>query len=83
MTRPHLNGIGVSSTDLRIDPMLRDNGGSAHPHTWTHALLSGSSAIDLIPPDVCMSIKVESDQRGVKRPQGKGCDSGAYEYVPA
>ncbi len=74
--------LGVSSTDLGIDRMLRDNGGSAKPHTWTHALLLGSPAIDLIPPDVCMSFKVFNDQRGVRRPQGKGCDSGAYEYAP-
>ena len=72
--------LGVSSTDLGIDRMLRDNGGLAKPHTWTHALLLGSLAIDLIPPDVCMSFKVFNDQRGVRRPQGKGCDSGAYEY---
>ena len=74
--------VGVSSTDLKIDPMLRDNGGSAKPHTRTHALLPGSPAIDAIPPDVCMSFKVFNDQRGVRRPQGKGCDSGAYEYAP-
>ena len=75
--------LGVSSTDLKIDPKLRDNGGSAKPHTWTHALLPGSPAIDLIPPEVCMMFKVFNDQRGVKRPQGKGCDSGAYEYLPS
>ncbi len=71
--------FGVSSTALLIDPRLRDNGGP----TKTHALLPGSPAIDLIPPDVCMMFGVESDQRGVKRPQGKSCDSGAYEYVPS
>ncbi len=75
--------LGVSLTALGIDPLLRDNGGSARPHTWTHRLLPGSPALDLIPPDVCMMFKVESDQRGVKRPQGKGCDSGAYEYIPS
>ncbi len=75
--------LGVSSPALRIDPVLRDNGGSAQPHTWTHALLPGSPAIDLIPPEACMMFKVFNDQRGVKRLQGKGCDSGAYEYVPS
>ncbi len=74
--------LGVPLTALGIDPTLRDNGGSAQPHTWTHALLPGSPAIDLIPTDVCMMFKVFNDQRGVKRPQGKGCDSGAYEYAP-
>ncbi len=71
--------LGVSLTNLGIDPKLRDNGGSAKPHTWTHALLPGSPAIDLIPPEACMMLKVQSDQRGVKRLQEKGCDSGAYE----
>ena len=75
--------LGVSLTKLGIDPVLRDNGGSVRPHTWTHALLPGSPALDLVPPDVCMMFKVYNDQRGVKRPQGKGCDSGAYEYVPS
>jgi hypothetical protein len=74
--------VGASSTALGIDPLLRDNGGSAKPHTWTHALLPGSPAIDLIPPDVCMMFKVFNDQRGVRRPLGKGCDGGAYEYSP-
>jgi hypothetical protein len=74
--------LGVSLTALGIDPMLHDNGGSAKPHTWTHALIPGSPALDLIPPDVCMMFEVSKDQRGVKRPQGKGCDSGAYEYAP-
>jgi hypothetical protein len=71
--------LGVSLTNLRIDPKLRDNGGSAKPHTWTHALLPGSPAIDLVPPEACMMFKVQSDQRGVKRLPGKGCDSGAYQ----
>jgi serine/threonine protein kinase len=71
--------VGVSSSALKIDPLLRDNGGLTKPHTWTHALLPGSPAIDLIPSTVCVSFKVPNDQRGVKRPHGKGCDSGAYE----
>jgi predicted outer membrane repeat protein len=75
--------LGMPSSDLKIDPLLRDNGGSARPHTWTHALLPESPAIDLTPPEACRMFKVFDDQRGVKRPQGKGCDSGAYEYVPS
>jgi hypothetical protein len=75
--------LGVPLTDLKIDPVLRDNGGSVRPHTWTHALLPRSPAIDLIPTDICMMFKIFNDQRGVRRPQGKGCDSGAYEYVPS
>ena len=33
--------LGVSFTDLKVDLALQDNGGSARPHTWTHALLLG------------------------------------------
>lgn len=42
----------------------------------THALLPGSPAVDAIPADECA---VARDQRGVSRPQGTGCDIGAYE----
>ena len=48
-------------------------------NTETHALLGGSPAIDAIPP---LSCAVTTDQRGVARPYGDGCDIGAYEYEP-
>lgn len=52
---------------------LGDNGG----FSMTHALLPQSPAIDAgvgcPPPD--------TDQRGVARPQGPACDSGAYEVA--
>lgn len=58
------------------EPMLgalADNGGFSK----THALLPHSPAIDAgvgcPPPD--------TDQRGVPRPQGPACDSGAYEVA--
>ena len=51
---------------------LLDNGGP----TFTHALLEGSPAIDAIPSSSCLLM---SDQRGVTRPLGYGCDIGAYE----
>jgi hypothetical protein len=60
-----------------IDPMLgplADNGGP----TLTNALLPGSPAIDTGAPHACLPV----DQRGVLRPQGAGCDIGAYEYGP-
>jgi hypothetical protein len=63
---------------------LQNNGGT----TQTHALLPGSPAIDQILPNntdqLCgSSASNPTDQRGVKRPQGAGCDLGAYEYVPS
>ncbi len=54
--------------------VLADNGGP----TLTHALLAGSPAIDSANAAVCPA----TDQRGVIRPQGAGCDVGAYELVP-
>jgi len=44
---------------------------------YLHPLKPGSPAIDSanISPSVCPSV----DQRGMARPQGNGCDKGAYE----
>jgi len=58
-----------------VDPLLGQlarNGGK----TETQALSDGSPAIDHIPPENC---KMNIDQRGVPRPQGVGCDIGAFE----
>ncbi len=61
---------------VNVDPLLgllRDNGGP----TLTHALLSGSPAIDTGDDASCPA----TDQRGVARPQGAQCDIGAFEFV--
>jgi hypothetical protein len=82
--------LGVSSTDLKIDPVLRDNVGSTKTLTRTHALLPGSPAIDAIPLQDCQvkdilnsQFRMYTDQRGMKRPDENesACDIGAYEYV--
>jgi uncharacterized repeat protein (TIGR01451 family) len=70
----------LSSTDPLLDPAgLKDNGGA----TQTVALEPGSPAIDAIPSGVngC-GTTIMTDQRGVGRPQGAGCDIGAFEFVP-
>jgi predicted outer membrane repeat protein len=65
-----------NGADAKLGP-LANNGGP----TKTHALLSGSPAIDFGNPDGCPA----TDQRGVTRPQdGDGnppasCDIGAFE----
>lgn len=48
--------------------------------TPTHALLPGSPALDIIPRGVngC-GTEFITDQRGVTRAQGSGCDAGAFE----
>jgi CSLREA domain-containing protein len=62
----------LNNTDPLLGP-LANNGG----FTQTHALQVGSPAINAVvnscPPP-------STDQRGVTRPQGTGCDSGAYEF---
>lgn len=55
---------------------LAANGGA----TQTHALLPGSPARDVGLALVCAAAPVNGvDQRGISRPQGAGCDLGAYE----
>jgi CSLREA domain-containing protein len=73
-----LDQCNFSATDDKpsTDPMLAalaDNGGP----TETQALPASSPAIDagLDCP--------ATDQRGIARPQGGGCDIGAFELVPA
>ncbi len=65
----------LQNTDPLLGP-LADNGGP----TQTHALLSGSPAIDAGSPDCPPPA---TDQRGVTRPQGGGCDIGSYETETA
>ncbi len=67
-----LNGPGDQPG---VDPLLgewQDNGGP----TKTYALLPGSPAIDAVAEGACT---LATDQRGVLRPQGIRCDSGAFE----
>jgi CSLREA domain-containing protein len=47
--------------------------------TRTHALLTGSLAIDAGTCTDIEGVTVTTDQRGVFRPQGLACDIGAYE----
>ena len=54
--------------------LLQDNGGQ----TFTHALLSGSPAIDM-GDDGSAPV---TDQRGLGRPQGPASDIGAFELGP-
>jgi CSLREA domain-containing protein len=78
MTGSGAGTVGTGSDIVNPTPgldLLADNGGD----TQTHALLSGSPAIDAVPLVGCI---LPSDQRGVSRPQGDSCDIGAYEAEP-
>lgn len=63
----------VSSPGAALGP-LQDNGGP----TPTILPGPGSAAIDAIAPQDCVR---PTDQRGIARPQGAGCDIGAVEVV--
>ena len=66
----------MSNTDPQVGP-LASNGGP----TQTMALPpSGSPAVDSIPGSAT-GCTGTTDQRGVIRPQGTGCDIGAYELA--
>jgi hypothetical protein len=72
----------LPNTDPLFDPAgLADNGGP----TPTLALTPASPAIDAGDATACAADPVNGlDQRGAARPQGAGCDIGAYELlVPA
>lgn len=71
-----LNAAGdLLNTEPNLGALL-NNGGA----TFTHAPTSGSPAIDAADAGACAAAPVNGiDQRGVVRPQGAGCDIGAYE----
>jgi hypothetical protein len=66
----------TQSLELLLDITLSNNTGDVS----THALGSASQALNRIPPGVlgCGDVLV-SDSRGLPRPSGNGCDSGAFE----
>ena len=79
-------------TDLPTgDPLLgplEANGGT----TLSHALLPGSPALNMVPPADCIwdqfrnlsgTQRLPMDQRHAPRPQGTGCDVGAFEVQPS
>jgi hypothetical protein len=65
----------LSNTQPQLEA-LASNGGP----TQTMALPATSPAVDAIPSSV-MGCAGSTDQRGVARPQGAGCDIGAYELI--
>lgn len=72
---------GQLTGDPKLGP-LANNGGP----TRTHALLTGSPAIDrvgFIASKGCVDSSLATDQRGFSRPQPVGgkCDLGAYEFL--
>ncbi len=60
----------IVNANPALDPLAKNGG-----RTETHALLPGTPAVDHADASLCPA----TDQRGVARPQGTGCDIGAYE----
>jgi beta-glucanase (GH16 family) len=69
---PAPNGSDLIGVDAKLGP-LADNGGP----TLTHALQNSSPARNAAAVGSCPA----NDQRNITRPQGAGCDIGAYEAV--
>jgi CSLREA domain-containing protein len=69
----------TSCPGANVDPKLGPLAANGGP-TKTRALGAGSPAIDAVPARGagCPT----TDQRGVKRPNGRACDIGAYEHAP-
>ena len=68
---------GITLAGVLIDSGLRNKGG----YTQTLALLMGSPARDSIPLNACLMDGINTDQRGMLRPDDgeTECDMGAYE----
>ncbi|MBX3746725.1 MAG: hypothetical protein KF833_15560 [Verrucomicrobiae bacterium] len=72
--RSNLTTAGLATDG--VEPRLGTFGDYGGP-TWTVSLLEGSPAIDAGESLSCP----ETDQRGVMRPVGAGCDLGAFEFT--
>ena len=69
----------VTNTNPGVSQTLANNGGP----TRTHALFFGSPAIDAGDPLGChdnLGLLLTTDQRGLNRPEGARCDTGAFEW---
>ena len=79
------NGLDEASGNLSADgtcSILPSKNARLGPVTRTPAwrpLLDGSPAIDAAEAEFCL----ETDQLGTARPQGDGCDIGAFETITA
>lgn len=62
----------VANAELRLAGLGWSGG------TYTHSPLPGSPLIDAVPALLCPT----TDQRGITRPQGAGCEVGAHEATP-
>jgi CSLREA domain-containing protein len=64
---------GLVAPELGLGPLTVSGNGVP-----THPLTAASPGVDFAFANTCPNV----DARGVKRPQGAGCDAGAYELAP-
>ena len=73
-------GFSAANHSLsNANPMLQALASNGGP-TQTMALSPGSAALDVI-PSATAGCGGTTDQRGISRPQGPGCEIGAYELI--
>lgn len=72
---------GAVESSAPINPLLGPLANNGGP-TPTHALLTGSPALDQVSVNDCGSNPFDVDQRGIARPQSSACDIGAFEAEP-
>lgn len=74
-----LSGPGDQQGVALLLGPLADNGGA----TWTHLPSAGSPLLNAIPTGTAglCDTATATDQRGIHRPQGSGCDAGAVEVA--
>jgi len=74
------NDFDLAALGLTIDQILSTNLQNYGGGTQTHALIRNSIALDQSDPAQCAA-PLSIDQRGIARPQGNGCDIGAFEAI--
>ena len=72
------NIIYLRTTDT-VDPLLGARSGGTRPY---YPLRTGSPAINEAGSGACNALRNPVDQRGRRRPQGRACDIGAFEWYP-
>lgn len=71
-------GLNASGDQENLDPMFAGGLTGSGNHPPVVPLVHNSPAVDTGDNSACPAV----DQRGVSRPQGPGCDIGAYEFEP-
>lgn len=73
-----IGGVGLSANDISQDPLVMDDALGTFDGSLTH----GSPAVDNgLPAGALAGLIPDHDLEMINRPQGRGVDRGAYEFV--